>query len=211
MNTFYLYEILNRIKSMSLALVSQTTALIIRLTLAGLTALLFSQPSLASTIKLSNFHEADLIDIGSTQKNAHGPGNLRRIENKLNQYRNASGKKTTVNTAKQADFFNAFSLIDNDDNFIPLKNKHTINKHGNKFTFNNSDSSFRPGLNPLDIISCRRLHCLQPKDQMTNAFVNDDLTIRASSASVVPIPASIWLFGSGMLGLIGLARRNLAV
>jgi hypothetical protein len=26
--------------------------------------------------------------------------------------------------------------------------------------------------------------------------------------SVVPIPAAIWLFGSGLLGLIGIARRK---
>lgn len=27
-------------------------------------------------------------------------------------------------------------------------------------------------------------------------------------ASVVPVPAAVWLFGSGLMGLIGLARRN---
>jgi hypothetical protein len=29
--------------------------------------------------------------------------------------------------------------------------------------------------------------------------------------AVVPVPAAVWLFGSGMLGLIGVARRNKAV
>jgi len=33
-----------------------------------------------------------------------------------------------------------------------------------------------------------------------------DVTI----AAVVPIPAAIWLFGSGLLGLVGMARRNTA-
>jgi hypothetical protein len=28
------------------------------------------------------------------------------------------------------------------------------------------------------------------------------------SASVVPVPAAVWLFGSGLLGLIGMARRK---
>lgn len=28
------------------------------------------------------------------------------------------------------------------------------------------------------------------------------------SATVVPVPATIWLFGSGLLGLIGISRRN---
>ena len=27
-------------------------------------------------------------------------------------------------------------------------------------------------------------------------------------ASVVPVPAAVWLFGSGLIGLIGIARRN---
>jgi len=27
-------------------------------------------------------------------------------------------------------------------------------------------------------------------------------------ASAIPIPASVWLFGSGLLGLIGVARRK---
>ncbi|MFC1773858.1 VPLPA-CTERM sorting domain-containing protein [Pseudomonadota bacterium] len=29
-------------------------------------------------------------------------------------------------------------------------------------------------------------------------------------ASAVPVPASIWLFGSGLLGLIGIAKRKKA-
>ena len=28
------------------------------------------------------------------------------------------------------------------------------------------------------------------------------------SPSAVPVPAAVWLFGSGLLGLIGVARRN---
>ena len=34
--------------------------------------------------------------------------------------------------------------------------------------------------------------------------------ISIATQSTVPIPASVWLFGSGMLGLIGLARRKRA-
>ncbi|VAW57432.1 hypothetical protein MNBD_GAMMA07-2333, partial [hydrothermal vent metagenome] len=30
----------------------------------------------------------------------------------------------------------------------------------------------------------------------------------AASTAVVPIPAAIWLFGSGMLGLLTFARRR---
>jgi hypothetical protein len=31
-----------------------------------------------------------------------------------------------------------------------------------------------------------------------------------SAAAVVPVPAAIWLFGFGLLGLIGIARRKKA-
>ena len=36
----------------------------------------------------------------------------------------------------------------------------------------------------------------------------NDLVVRVSGASVVPVPAAVWLFGSGLLGLVGIARRN---
>lgn len=35
-----------------------------------------------------------------------------------------------------------------------------------------------------------------------------DYTYTFNVTSVVPIPASVWLFGSGLLGLIGLAKRR---
>lgn len=37
----------------------------------------------------------------------------------------------------------------------------------------------------------------------------DDMLVRAKfTSTVVPVPAAVWLFGSGLLGLIGLARRR---
>lgn len=40
-------------------------------------------------------------------------------------------------------------------------------------------------------------------------FLGGSLTVSAPSA-VVPVPAAAWLFGSGLLGLIGMARRKKA-
>jgi hypothetical protein len=37
-----------------------------------------------------------------------------------------------------------------------------------------------------------------------------DQAFSSGSVSPVPIPASVWLFGSGLLGLIGIARRKKA-
>lgn len=39
---------------------------------------------------------------------------------------------------------------------------------------------------------------------------NGDLTWNIASATVVPVPAAVWLFGSGLLGLVGVARRKLS-
>jgi len=39
----------------------------------------------------------------------------------------------------------------------------------------------------------------------------DDLenkSLRFVGVNIVPVPAAVWLFGSGLLGLIGIARRK---
>ena len=40
--------------------------------------------------------------------------------------------------------------------------------------------------------------------------LTDNFYIRSANATVVPIPATVWLFGSGLLGLVGMARRKKA-
>ena len=39
-------------------------------------------------------------------------------------------------------------------------------------------------------------------------FINTPFTGVADTGTVVPVPAAVWLFGSGLLGLIGIARRR---
>jgi len=34
------------------------------------------------------------------------------------------------------------------------------------------------------------------------------LAVRPGDVSAVPVPAALWLFGSGLIGLLGLARRK---
>jgi hypothetical protein len=36
----------------------------------------------------------------------------------------------------------------------------------------------------------------------------DITSLHVTSISAVPVPAAVWLFGSGLLGLIGVARRR---
>ena len=48
------------------------------------------------------------------------------------------------------------------------------------------------------------------------AFIGDPSTIGtdpgiSGSIGIVPVPAAVWLFGSGLLGLVGIARRKKVV
>ena len=44
--------------------------------------------------------------------------------------------------------------------------------------------------------------------QRTNEWAFDVLNVESASQVVVPVPAAIWLFGSGLFCLIGFARRQ---
>jgi hypothetical protein len=44
----------------------------------------------------------------------------------------------------------------------------------------------------------------------TLTFANDTLTFAGNTASTVPLPAAVWLLGSGLLGLLGVSRRRSA-
>ena len=48
----------------------------------------------------------------------------------------------------------------------------------------------------------------QNNDLSTRYNVNVPLYAMSVSVSSVPVPATVWLFGSGLLGLIGVARRK---
>jgi hypothetical protein len=45
---------------------------------------------------------------------------------------------------------------------------------------------------------------------MSDDVVGDTVTwaVRPGDVSAVPVPAAVWLFGSGILSLIGLASRK---
>lgn len=44
--------------------------------------------------------------------------------------------------------------------------------------------------------------------ELFNANFNANLNPTAKQAPAVPVPAAVWLFGSGLLGLVGVARRK---
>lgn len=46
------------------------------------------------------------------------------------------------------------------------------------------------------------------QDEPFHQFDNLELTKEPFPSAVVPVPAAVWLFGSGLLGLVGIARRK---
>jgi len=44
--------------------------------------------------------------------------------------------------------------------------------------------------------------------RIEGGFVGTSVAAKLGEVSVVPVPAAVWLFGSGLLGLVGIARRK---
>jgi hypothetical protein len=65
------------------------------------------------------------------------------------------------------------------------------------------------GFGPTDMFSFVRLTDDPNEGDIDGETVGADIdAIAAISTTVIPIPAAAWLFGSGLIGLIGLARRK---
>ena len=75
--------------------------------------------------------------------------------------------------------------------FITFTTDPGVGLFGNHLYFNGSISSAEIFLDPSDLNSFRKIH-----------------TIGSWEEVIVPIPAAIWLFGSGLIGLIGFARHK---
>ena len=94
--------------------------------------------------------------------------------------------------------------------------------HGNKPIFSSD---------PFDNVICGGHSCSEPEDHMVSWLITggqyagdyilawedlvhlgdrdyNDLVVRVSGVSAVPVPAAIWLFGSGLFGLAMAARRR---
>jgi hypothetical protein len=68
----------------------------------------------------------------------------------------------------------------------------------------NYQDAFAFGLS-FNIDTCSNLDC-SLKDTVIGLGIGDINDITSFSITAVPIPAAVWLFGSGLLGLIGIAR-----
>ena len=65
------------------------------------------------------------------------------------------------------------------------------------------------GFGPTDLFRFVRLTDDPNEGNIDGETVGADIdAVAAISTTVIPIPAAVWLFGSGLIGLIGLARRQ---
>jgi Domain of unknown function (DUF4114) len=109
-------------------------------------------------------------------------------------------------------------------------NSFTIAQSGSPFRFG-LDASGSPlfSSDPLDNVFCAGYFCSNPDDHMVSWLITagqyagdyviawedlkglgdrdyNDLVVRVSGITAVPIPAAAWLFGSGLLALVAAAR-----
>lgn len=74
---------------------------------------------------------------------------------------------------------------------------HSVSGASTPWNYSNVDSDGYKWVN--------RLTATPPRESIG---ISSDVSTFRINASVVPIPAAIWLFGSGLLGLIGVARHK---
>lgn len=111
-------------------------------------------------------------------------------------------------------------------------NTFTVADPGSPFRFG-LDPSGAPlfSSDPSDNAYCGWFHCTDAVDHMVSWLITggqytgdyvvawedlkhlgdrdyNDLVVRVSGISAVPVPAAVWLFASGLLGLIAAARRR---
>ena len=79
------------------------------------------------------------------------------------------------------------------------------------------DTSGLNGLGQLPDLTCRQFSCttwLRHQDGAIRQVLSmpgspaPQMTLTQSALSPIPVPAAVWLFGTGLLGLVGVARRK---
>lgn len=96
-------------------------------------------------------------------------------------------------------------------------NTMTINLNGT-FLFATSDDGYGSGLGPYLTFNLGSLTDFDFQKTGAPAFNSSFLSFddfgsmygewTSASLTAVPVPAAVWLFGSGLLGLVGMARRK---
>lgn len=149
-------------------------------------------------ISWPNGVEAQAVTVGPT-----GPAQItiQRIDGNVFDITSFTAK-LLANTAATGASFEVMPLLNGNDGFADPLFFDASGYYGSTFSYNESP-------NYLGSTSL-----LKGFDSYTfSLFVDFALTgltlVDASAPAPVPVPAAIWLFGSGLIGLIGVARRNI--
>ena len=161
-----------------------------------------------------NVFQGIIVEYDNEYPNGVGPGALDRImsggdvlfdidlNNPENVDANVDGFLTSSNEEIATPASVAFNVYDENDSFVGKLLEGTLSHAtGNQynFTVTGGDASgyFTSGIFEYD------------STIVGGDFADEAFTL-TMTASPVPLPAAGWLFGSGLLGLIGVARRKQA-
>lgn len=114
--------------------------------------------------------------------------------------------------AGEVEAYTTFSVFDSTDILIPLNVTLSAGDYGVVFgsgLFGATATGFMPG-NDTDIPGSSSYFRYDNFDFIQWFDGGPGNTRFVVTGSVVPVPAAAWLFGSGLLGLIGVARRKKA-
>jgi hypothetical protein len=172
-----------------------------------LTALGFNQMSSGAQLRVSQDGFIDFSYIGAesgfnnsftAQSNALS-GNNKGFLTEHNEEFDFSGYAGFTIAVSANDILNFSFTSDNATALTPVNNFNNTNLQGLGIYFDSNQSG------PLQQV------VLGYDDQTINDDNDfEDMLVRADfrPASVVPLPAAVWLFGGGLLGFVGMARRK---
>ncbi|MGB5275561.1 MAG: DUF4114 domain-containing protein [Gammaproteobacteria bacterium] len=193
----------------------------------------FAQAS--TTPIMSSPNEPDLLGAGGILDSNFGLGNLQYIDGDFDQMWVASSSVDIAVIAKHAGFTHNIGHIDASDKYTSLLSSITSSSgQSASFDKGNSGSPFRFGLEvsggPLyssfmndnpdtgeDHMVSWRITGGQYAGDFVMAWEDlpnlgdrdyNDLVLRVSGVTAVPVPATVWLFISGLIGVAAIARRK---
>ena len=207
------------------------------LALAGLLFTGLTNAALTPVLPSSN-GEPDLAESGGILDNLFGLDNLSRIDDDLDKYWNNNGTIQVETLGRWGAAGQLFGYIDTNNSFTSLFTVDKSNrKPSAQFLAGESGSVFRFGMDPsraglwssnpadnsdlLDHMVTWQINAVDSTTGNAGYVIawegvlgggdqdyNDLVLMVIGDISAVPVPAALWLFGSGILGLAAVARRQ---